>query len=98
MRQILGTPGTPIQAFDQDSWAAAGHYAKRDPSESFALFCALRVGNLALLRLLTKEQWKRHGMHAERGEETVERILLMMAGHDINHTKQIERIVTARKN
>ena len=25
MRQILGAPGTPIQAYDQDSWAAAGH-------------------------------------------------------------------------
>src|SRR5712664_4373463 len=31
LRQILGAPGTPIQAYDQDSWAAAGHYAKRDP-------------------------------------------------------------------
>jgi hypothetical protein len=26
MRQILGAPGTPIQAFDQDAWAAACHY------------------------------------------------------------------------
>lgn len=34
MRQILGSPGTPIQAFDQDSWAAAAHYEKRDPRKS----------------------------------------------------------------
>src|SRR5262245_22941655 len=26
MRSILGAPGTPIQAFDQDAWASAGHY------------------------------------------------------------------------
>ena len=31
IRSILGAPGTPIQAFDQDAWAAAGNYAKRDP-------------------------------------------------------------------
>ena len=34
MRQILGGPGTPIQAFDQDAWAAAGHYEKRDARKS----------------------------------------------------------------
>ena len=39
-------------------------------------------------------------LHAERGEETIERILQMMAGHDINHLQQIERILqpaTARR-
>ncbi|MBZ5659830.1 MAG: DinB family protein [Acidobacteriia bacterium] len=97
VRQILGAPGTPIQPFDQDAWAAAGHYAKRDPRKSFELFAALRAGNLALLKSLSPEQWKQHGMHAERGVETVERILQMMAGHDINHTKQIEKIVSAKK-
>jgi hypothetical protein len=97
VRQILGAPGTPIQAFDQDSWAAAGHYAKRDPRKSFELFAALRAGNLALLKSLSKEQWKQFGLHAERGEETVERILQMMAGHDINHTRQIEKLVAAGK-
>jgi hypothetical protein len=30
MRQILGAPGTALQAFDQDTWAAAGHYEKRN--------------------------------------------------------------------
>ncbi len=24
MRQILGAPGTPLQPFDQDAWAASG--------------------------------------------------------------------------
>src|SRR5712672_1936031 len=31
MRSILGAPGTPIPAFDQDKWAEAGNYAKRNP-------------------------------------------------------------------
>src|SRR4051812_28856730 len=26
IRQILGAPGTSIQAFDQDAWADSGHY------------------------------------------------------------------------
>jgi hypothetical protein len=36
-------------------------------------------------------------MHAERGVETIEHIVGMMAGHDINHVKQVERIVGTKK-
>jgi hypothetical protein len=98
MRQILGAPGTPIQAFDQDTWATAGHYEKRDPRKSVELFRVVREANLTLLKSLTPEQWKHHGMHAERGVETIEHIVRMFAGHDINHTKQIERIVAKKKS
>jgi len=42
IRSILGAPGTPIQAFDQDAWAAAGNYAKRDPRKSIEQFRAVR--------------------------------------------------------
>jgi hypothetical protein len=34
MRLILGAPGTPIAAFDQDAWVISGHYEKRDPRKS----------------------------------------------------------------
>lgn len=96
-RSILGSPGTPIQAYDQDAWATAGHYAKRDARRSLEQFRAFREANLALLKSLTPEQWKHCGMHAERGEESVERVTLMMAGHDINHLEQIEAILGRKK-
>jgi hypothetical protein len=97
LRQILGAPGTPIQAFDQDSWVAAGHYEKRDPRKSAEQFRVLREANLSLLKSLSPEQWKHHGMHAERGLETIEHIVRMMAGHDVNHTKQVEGILAGKK-
>jgi hypothetical protein len=97
IRSILGAPGTPIQAFDQDAWAAAGNYAKRDPLKSIEQFRAVRDANLALYKSLRPEQWKHFGMHAERGEESLQRILHMMAGHDINHLSQIERILAPKK-
>ena len=93
MRLILGAPGTPVAAFDQDSWVIAGHYAKRDPRKSVEQFRALREANLALLKSLTPEQWKHYGMHAERGQESIEHIVRMFAGHDINHLRQIEGIL-----
>jgi hypothetical protein len=97
IRSILGAPGTAIQAFDQDAWAAAGNYAKRDPRKSIEQFRAVREANLALYKSLSPEQWKHFGLHAERGEESLQRILHMMAGHDINHILQIERILAPKK-
>ena len=97
IRSILGAPGTPIQAYDQDAWAAAGHYAKRDPRNSIEQFRAMRDANLAFYKSLSPEQWKYSGMHSERGEESIERVARMIAGHDINHILQIERILAPKK-
>ena len=94
MRLILGAPGTPIAAYDQDSWVTSGHYDKRDPRKSVEQFRALREANLALLESLTPEQWQQHGMHSERGPETIEQMVRMTAGHDVNHLRQIERILS----
>jgi len=97
IRAILGAPGGPIIGFDQDAWVTALHYDKRDLKKSFEQYRALREANLALLKTLTPEQWKQHGMHSERGAETVETIVRMFAGHDLNHFQQIERILGAKK-
>jgi len=97
MRLILGAPGTPVSAFDQDSWVTSGHYEKRDPRKSVEQFRVLREANLALLNSLTPEQWKHFGIHSERGEESIERIAQMFAGHDLNHIQQIERILAQKR-
>lgn len=96
IRAILGAPGTPIQAFDQDAWVTATHYDKRDVKKAIEQFRVNREANLELYKRLRPEQWKQFGMHAERGEETVEHIARMYAGHDLNHTKQIEAILGKR--
>jgi len=96
MRAILGEPGTPIQAYDQNAWVQAGQYAKKNLRVSIAQFRAFREANLALMKSLKPEQWKHHGVHAERGEESVERLSQMMAGHDINHLRQIEGILSTK--
>ena len=96
LRLILGAPGTPIAAFDQDSWVTSGHYEKRDPRKSIEQFRVVRDANLALLKSLTPGQWKHYGIHAERGQESIEHIVRMFAGHDINHLQQIERILAGK--
>ena len=93
IRWILGSPGTPILAYDQDNWVVSGHYDKRDPRKSVELFGVLREANLALLSCLKPEQWRHYGVHSERGQESIEHIVRMFAGHDINHLRQIEAIL-----
>jgi uncharacterized damage-inducible protein DinB len=95
IRFILGSPGAPIAGFDQDVWVTALHYDQRNVRKAFEQYRALREANLALLKTLTPQQWKLHGVHSERGVETVETIVRMFAGHDINHIGQVERIVAA---
>ncbi|HTX17810.1 MAG TPA: DinB family protein [Bacteroidota bacterium] len=93
MRMIIGDNGTTIQAFDQDVWAEKFEYARRDPKKSLDRYRALRENNLALITSIPKSLWQNYGMHAERGKETVERIIQMYAGHDLNHLRQIEKIL-----
>jgi len=92
MRLIIGSNGVPIQAFDQDVWADVFDYAKRDPKVSLETFRALRENNIRMLKALPKELWENHGMHSERGKETIAHIVRMFAGHDLNHLTQIEKI------
>jgi DinB family protein len=96
LRLILGAPGSPIAAYDQDEWVTSGHYDKRDPRKSVEQFRVLRESNLALLKSITPDQWKQYGVHSERGKESIEHIVRMFAGHDLNHLRQIENILARR--
>jgi uncharacterized damage-inducible protein DinB len=93
MRLILASNGTAIQAFDQDAWADTFSYSRRDPKISLETFRALRENNLRLLSSVPRPSWKNYGEHQERGRETVDHIVQMMAGHDLNHMAQVEGIV-----
>ncbi len=97
IRAILGAPGSQVIGFDQDAWVTALHYDRRNLRKSLEQYRALREANLALLKTLTPEQWKHHGVHNERGPETIETIARMFAGHDLNHFQQIERILAPKE-
>lgn len=93
MRLILGQDGVPVQAFDQDVWAAFTHYDQIPAAESLEQIQVLRRANLRLLRSLSPEQLQQAGMHTERGRETVAHLVRMWAGHDLNHRAQVEKIL-----
>ena len=92
MRSIAAHDGVSIQGFDQDEWAAALGYARCDPKVSLENFRAVREANLSMLKALPKALWDNHGMHSERGKETITHVVRLIAGHDLNHLMQVEAI------
>ena len=93
IRSILAADGVPLQPFDQNTWAAAFRYAESDPFESLQLFEANRAATLSLLGRVNPALHANHGMHAERGKETITHLLRLYAGHDLNHLAQIEKLL-----
>ncbi len=51
--------------------------------------------NLDLYRRTRGPAWERYGQHAERGAESVDLSVRLLAGHDRRHLAQIERTLDA---
>ena len=96
IRQILSNNAIPIQAYDQDRWAKTFDYVRRDPRQSLANFRTLREANVALLKSVPRKLWDNYGVHEERGNESVSHVVRMVAGHDLNHLQQIQRILKGK--
>lgn len=93
-RMILAHDRPPIAAYDQDLWVS--RLERPDDTQTIvADLEAVRSINLRLLRAQPPAAWQRVGIHAERGEESLDRLVRMAAGHDIAHTRQLHRIRAA---
>lgn len=86
-----------IQAMDQDAWARIGRYRKTDPDRALEMFTVLRENNLHYLKSLSRSEWNHYGMHEERGKETLKHFVSLTAGHDLNHTMQIQGMLRRRR-
>ena len=90
VRQIVAEPDLPIQPFDEGRWAA--RYDRMSGLEAAHTFEALRTWNLALFRLLGKDDLEKAAKHPERGPEKAGTVIRILAGHTLNHLAQLEKI------
>jgi uncharacterized damage-inducible protein DinB len=95
MRMSVAQPGSAIPDYDQDRWATALRYNEAGLEDALREIEALRSANLAWLEGLSDEEMDRAGVHEERGEESVRRIVKLLAAHDLVHGNQIRRIKSA---
>lgn len=93
IRMILSQDRPPIPGYDQDAWAREFNYRDAPLDEALGQLGALRRRNLRLWRSLDAAQRERVGEHSERGPESVDTVLRMIAAHDLVHRRQIDRIL-----
>jgi hypothetical protein len=96
-RQILEHDTPELAGFDQDLWARLGDYASCRPEDALTLFRLLREANVKMLSRLSPQQWRRSGLHSERGKIMVLDLCRHMAAHDVNHIDQIRTILRCKQ-
>lgn len=92
LRLILAQDRPQLTGYDQDLWAERLHYAEADPPDALEVFAVLRRANLRLVERASPADLKRIGVHVERGEESLEHLRRLYAGHDLLHLRQIDRV------
>ena len=91
LRQTVAEPHHTIQPFDQDTWAS--HYAAFDAAEALHVFSTVRAWNRRFIESLPAEAFSKRVSHPERGEMTLQTVVETMAGHDLNHLRQLDAII-----
>ena len=90
LRQALAEDHHVIQPFDQNTWAKS--YGAYDATAALVVFAAVRQWNLSLIGAAAPEAFAKRLTHPERGEMTFGVVVETMAGHDLNHLKQLDAI------
>lgn len=91
-RMVLAHDRPELPGYDQDRWAERLRYQEADIGAALDDFALLRRLNLRLLRRATLEDRARVMCHAERGEESLEQMIRLYAGHDLVHLRQLARV------
>ena len=98
LRAIVEKSGQKLLGMDQDAWARNSRYRRIDPRRALETFVAIRRANLDFLAGVPPAARRNYGSHSQFGRLTVDRIAALMAGHDVNHVRQIEeRLQPARR-
>ena len=92
-RLVLTQDNAPIHGFDEGLWMTRFDGANADPEQALDTFLTLRDWNMRVWQCATAADLARVGIHSERGAETFDTLRRMVAGHDLRHRRQVDRIV-----
>jgi hypothetical protein len=92
LRMVLAHDRPPLAGYDQDLWASRLRYRDADVRDALEQFTAIRRANVRIWEDLSPADLVRVGIHGERGEESLEHMRRLYAGHDVLHRRQLERI------
>lgn len=90
VRFALSQENYTAQPFNQDEWIKAD--ARIDAQTALDTYLALRRFDLLMFKALTPGQMQRPFNHPEYGALSPEWVLTQLAGHDLHHLSQLQRI------
>jgi hypothetical protein len=91
LRRLLAEERPLLQGYDEEEFARRLHYSERPLEGSLAALKGARASTVALLLVLTDEEWAREGTHTESGAYSVTDWLRIYAAHCHDHADQIRR-------
>lgn len=97
MKTAVESPGSTIEAYDEEERAIQGGYANKDPREQMKVWEKERRETIDFLRSLSEEVWERTVEHPERGTLTIEDIAHTLVCHDLYHLDQLQEMLEASK-
>ncbi|MFL6463237.1 MAG: DinB family protein [Bryobacteraceae bacterium] len=93
LRQSLAEGHHVIQPFNQELWAKP--YDTLNAQTALSVFSGVRHWNLLLLKTVSPADYAKPVSHPERGEMTFQTIVETMAGHDLNHLRQLQTVAAS---
>ncbi len=96
-RWIAFEESPTLVPFNQEKWAKGWAREKEPLGETLERFRLLRRSQIRLFRGASRKDFGRTGFHPERGVITLKVQLETLAGHDLNHLEQIQRIAAQLK-
>lgn len=92
LRLTLAHDRPPLVGYDQDLWAERLRYPEVAFADALEHFTMTRRSNIRLWEHLTEADLARVGVHSERGDESLDLMRRISAGHDLAHLRQLSRI------
>ena len=81
---------------DPDRWADERQYTRCDAGLALVAFRRRRLEVVRLLDALSPAQWRRGGIHLQRGRLALDEWVASLAAHDDNHLEQMRRALDGR--
>ena len=94
IKLILSEDRPHLTPFDENAWTERNARLEEDVKDVLARWRVLREHNVRLLESLEDAEWRRAGVHAQRGEMSIRQVAALLAEHDRGHLDQLRRAVS----
>jgi uncharacterized damage-inducible protein DinB len=98
IHQLIHEPAPHFQQINPDELAKINRYNEQDFHEGISRWKNARMETIRLVEAMTGNELTKKAVHSRYGEMDINRILDIMADHDIQHLRQMERTLKKIEN